>query len=231
MSTIAIRCHGIKKHYGDEEETRIDALKGIDIEIEMGKLTLLVGPSGSGKTTLLSIITTILTPDSGTLFLLEHDVHQMSENERAKFCRENLGIVFQSLFLVPTLTVVENVSLPLLIAGLSEEVAHAKSIEVLNKMKLAYRSETTPNHLSRGQQQRVAIARAIVNDSKIIVCDEPTSSLDQAAGLEVMEILKDLAHNTSRAVLVVTHDPRTFCFGDQIIKINDGEIDTGEKNA
>lgn len=230
MKQIAIRCQGIKKSYGDEENI-IEALKGIDIEIEQGKLTLLVGPSGSGKSTLLSIITTILTPDTGTLFLLGHDVSQMSENERAKFCRDNLGIVFQSLFLVPTLTVVENVSLPLLIAGMAEDTAHEKSMEVLNKMKLGYRSHTIPTHLSRGQQQRVAIARAIVNDSKIIVCDEPTSSLDQVAGLEVMEILKDLAHNTSRAVLVVTHDPRTFCFGDHIIKISDGKIIAGENDA
>lgn len=230
MNQIAIQCKGIKKSYGDEE-TLIEALKGIDIDIELAKLTLLVGPSGSGKSTLLSIITTILTPDAGRLFLLGHDVNQMSDNDRAKFCQDNLGIVFQSLFLIPTLTVVENVSLPLLITGFTQEAAEEKAMGVLNTMKLGYRAHTVPTHLSRGQQQRVAIARAIVNESKIIVCDEPTSALDQTAGLEVMGILKDLAHHTSRAVLVVTHDPRTFSFADRIINISDGQITAGEQDA
>lgn len=230
MGSIAIQCHGIRKTYGDEENS-IEALKGIDLEIEMGKLTLLVGPSGSGKSTLLSIITTILTPDAGTLFLLGNDVYAMSDNERAKFCRNNLGIVFQALFLIPTITVLENIALPLLVAGIEEKESLEKAMGVLNKMKLGYRAHTSPTHLSRGQQQRVAIARAVVNDSKIIVCDEPTSSLDQAGGLEAMGLLQELAHQTSRAVLVVTHDPRTFSFADRMIKISDGRIIREENDA
>src|SRR5690242_5676714 len=122
---IAIQCKAIKKHYG-EGENRIDALKGIDLEIYFGQLTLLVGPSGSGKTTLLSIITNILTPDSGKLFLTGHDMFRMPESERATFCRNTLGMVFQSLFLIPTLTVVENVTLPLIIGGVAEEEAKEK---------------------------------------------------------------------------------------------------------
>lgn len=228
MSSVAIRCTGIKKSYG-ENETRINALKGIDLEINKGQLTLLVGPSGSGKSTLLSIITTILTPDEGQLFLLGEEVSKMTEDQRADFCRANLGIVFQSLFLVPTLTVSENVSLPLLVAGWQQEDADAKSLEVLKKMNIAERVKSSPANLSKGQQQRVAIARAMVNDSKIIVCDEPTSALDQSSGTDIMNILKKLSQDASRAVLVVTHDHRIFSYADRIINMSDGQIIPGEK--
>lgn len=229
MGEVAIHCKGIKKSYGTDE-TRIEALRGIDLEIYTGQLTLLVGPSGSGKSTLLSIITSILTPDEGELLLFGQDITNMKEAERAEFCRKNLGIVFQSLFLIPSLTVLENISLPLLIGGASENTANEKSMQILNKMNLGSRANTTPAHLSKGQQQRVAIARAIVNDSKIIVCDEPTSSLDHHAGMEIMSILHELASHTSRAVLVVTHDHRIFSFADRIINMSDGQITSGNNH-
>jgi putative ABC transport system ATP-binding protein len=219
----AIKCTGIKKHYG-ENETRIDALKGIDLEVYSGELTILEGPSGSGKSTLLSIITTILTPDAGELFLLGRDMLNISQNQRADFCRIHLGIIFQSLFLVPTLSVVENVSLPLLISGIGEKKAAERSMEVLKKMKMDHRANVSPASLSKGQQQKVAISRAIVNESQIVVCDEPTSSLDLHSGLDTMEIFKQLAKEASKAVLVVTHDHRIFSFADRIVSINDGLI-------
>lgn len=226
MDSIAITCKGIKKSYG-EGENRFEALKGIDLTIDMGKLTLLVGPSGSGKTTLLSIITTLLTPDSGDLFLLGQSMNGMPENEKAKFCSINLGIVFQSLYLIPTLTVEENVALPLLIQGYTQKEAHEKAHDMLVQMKFAHRSHVAPTALSKGQQQRVAIARAMVNHSKIIICDEPTSALDQTAGLEIMSILQEISSHPSKAVLVVTHDHRIFQFADRIIEINDGLIVSG----
>lgn len=229
MNQLAIQCKGLRKSYG-KNEARIEALKGIDLDIEQNRLTLLVGPSGSGKSTLLSIITTILTPDEGELFLFGHNVHDMSENERALFSRNNLGIVFQSLFLLPTLTVGENVSLPLLIAGETEQGAHPKVMEILSRFNLDHRVNSSPADLSKGQQQRIAIARAIVNDAKIIVCDEPTSSLDQTAGHDIMTILKELALHSSRTVLVVTHDHRIFSFADRIVTMSDGQILPGEKN-
>lgn len=227
MDQIAISCKNIKKSYG-ENETRIDALRGVDLEVKKGELTLLVGPSGSGKTTLLSVITTILTPDEGELKLLGKDVNSMSADEKAQFCRENLGIVFQSLFLIPSLTAAENISLPLLVAGESQETADSKALEILKRFNLENRWNTSPANLSKGQQQRVAIGRAIANDSKIMVCDEPTSSLDHTAGEEIMAILKDLASQSSKAVLVVTHDHRIFPFADRIITMSDGLIISGE---
>lgn len=223
MTELAIRCRGIKKHYGDNDN-RVDALKGIDLDIYKGQLTLLVGPSGSGKTTLLSIITTILTPDAGELLLLDQNIRSLSDEEKSKFCRDNLGIVFQSLFLIPTLTVVENITLPLIIARLNEKTARDKAMELLDRMHLAHRSHSSPETLSKGQQQRVAIARAMINDSQILVCDEPTSALDQTTGLEIMTLLREKVLHSSRAVLVVTHDQRIFPFADRIIQMNDGQI-------
>jgi putative ABC transport system ATP-binding protein len=220
---IAISCRGIRKSYG-MKEFRVEALKGIDLDIHMGQLTLLVGPSGSGKTTLLSIITSILTPDAGTIKLLGEEIARLPATARAKFCCENLGIVFQSFFLIPTLTVAENVCLPLLIAGISEAEAHVKAIEMLKHVNIAHRSHVSPANLSKGQQQRVAIARAMVHDSKIIVCDEPTSALDQTAGHEIMTFLREGVLHEDRAVLVVTHDQRTFSFADRIVHMTDGQI-------
>jgi putative ABC transport system ATP-binding protein len=230
MTSVAVKCVGIKKSFGDKEN-RIEALKGIDLEIYQGQLTLLVGPSGSGKSTLLSIITNILTPDAGEIFLLGQEINRMSPHEKARFCRHHLGVVFQSLFLIPTLTNAENVALPLLLDGCHQHQAQEKAISLLNQMNLGSRAHLPPTQLSKGQQQRVAIARAMVNESKIIVCDEPTSALDQAAGLEVMSFLHELAHDASKAVLVVTHDHRIFPFADRIININDGQIVSGEHYA
>lgn len=225
---VAICCRGIKKSYG-EKETRVEALKGIDLTIDLGQLTILEGPSGSGKSTLLSIITTILTPDAGELHLLGKDMRTISPDEKAKFCLKNLGIIFQSLFLIPTLSVAENVSLPLLVAGYSTKEALEKAMDTLKKMKLDHRAEVSPSSLSKGQQQKVAISRAIINESKILVCDEPTSALDQNSGHDILDILKELATKASKAVLVVTHDHRIFSFADRIISMNDGLITSGNQ--
>jgi putative ABC transport system ATP-binding protein len=223
MIQAAIHCRGIKKSYG-HRENQIQALKGVDLDVREGELTLLVGPSGSGKTTLLSIITSILTPDEGDIFLLGNNIHEMSEGKRAKFCRDHLGIVFQSLFLIPTLTNAENVALPLFVEGFKEKIAIERAKEYLKKMALENRAHSSPAHLSKGQQQRVAIARAMINNAKILICDEPTSALDQAAGINVMNLLRDFAKNESKAVLVVTHDHRIFSFADRIVRMSDGQI-------
>ncbi len=230
MEQVAIECRNIKKHYG-EKETLILALRGINLKIELGKLTLLVGPSGSGKTTLLSVMTAILTPDEGELLLMGRNILEMDSTERAEFCRNTLGVVFQSLYLIPTLTVAENISLPLLIGDVPTHIALEKAKEVLNKFHLADRHNVSPDILSKGQQQKIAIARAIITDSKIIICDEPTSALDQVSGNDVMSLLKDLAINSGKAVLVVTHDHRIFSFADRIIYMSDGQITEGEENA
>ena len=223
---ISIECKGIKKFYG-KGENQVAALKEINLEIVEGKLTLLVGPSGSGKTTLLSIINTILTPDDGDLFLLGQHINAMSGMEKAKFRNQNLGVVFQALYLIPTLTVLENVTLPLIIQGENETTAEKKAIPILEQLNIEEKIQFSPKQLSRGQQQRVAIARALINDPKIIICDEPTSALDQVAGSDFMSLLHDRVLNKGRTVFVVTHDHRIFPFADRIININDGLIQEG----
>lgn len=221
---MTIQCKGIKKFYGTAENRR-EALKGINLEIFDGKLTLLVGPSGSGKTTLMSIMHTILTPDEGDLYILGRYMNKMNELEKAQFRNKNIGVIFQALYLIPSLTVLENVILPLIIKGENEEQAKQKAGDILTKLHIEEKINASPVHLSRGQQQRVAIARALINDPEIIMCDEPTSALDQATGLEFMSILRDLILSNNRTVFVVTHDHRIFSFADTIINISDGLIE------
>lgn len=228
-TSIAVRCKGVRKTYGSGENEVI-ALKSTDLEIETGNLTLLVGPSGSGKSTLISIIATILTPDEGELFLLDQKINGMTENEKAEFRCDHVGIVFQSLFLIPSLTVAENVALPLVVKGMHEIEATKRAVELLEKIHLDHKASASPSNLSKGQQQRIAIARAMINDAPIIICDEPTSSLDHTSGFQIMEFLHEIAKNTSKAVLVVTHDPRIFSYADRIIEMSDGEI-TQEKKV
>lgn len=225
---ITIKCKDIKKFYGSGEN-KTTALRGINLEISDKKLTLLVGPSGSGKTTLLSIIQMILTPDEGDLYILGQHVNGMSELEKAHFRNQNIGVVFQALYLIPTLTVLENVILPLIIKGEHEYKAKKKGLLILEQLRIEDKSKQSPMQLSRGQQQRVAIARALITDPKIIMCDEPTSALDQENGHAFMGLLHDLILSGDRTVFVITHDHRTFSFAEQIININDGLIE--ENNA
>lgn len=227
MKNCTISIRNIRKHYG-MGENEIEALKGINLDIYGSELTLLVGPSGCGKSTLLSIISNILTQDSGTVEILGKNIEQLSEAERTEFYQQNLSIVFQSLFLIPTLNLVDNVMIPLLIRGEEREEAREKAFLVLEEVKLGQRQHTFPTMLSKGQQQKVAIARAIVNDAKIIVLDEPTSALDQESGHEIMELLKSFALEKGKTIFVVTHDARIFSFADRIIHINDGQIIRGE---
>jgi len=221
---ISIKCKGVKKFF-ISGENKIEALKGIDIEILDKKLTLLVGPSGSGKTTLMSIIEMILTPDEGDVYVLGHHVNKMNEVEKSRFRNKNIGIVFQSLHLIPTLTVLENVILPLIIKGEDENKAKKKGTHLLNQLHIKEKRDYSPTQLSRGEQQRAAIARALINDPKIILCDEPTGALDQENGYAFMTILRNLVASDNRTVFVITHDHRIFSFADHIININDGIIE------
>ena len=221
--SIAIKCKGIRKAYGIDEN-RVEALKSTDLEIHKGELTLVVGPSGSGKTTLISIIATILTPDAGELILLNQKMEGLTEVEKAAFRCKNIGIVFQSLFLIPTLTIAENVALPLILGGIKEKLAIEQAVRFLEKVNLAHRAQFSPKNLSKGQQQRVAIARAMINEASILIFDEPTSALDHTAGFAIMNFLQELAKHSDKAVVVVTHDPRIFSYADRMISMCDGEI-------
>jgi putative ABC transport system ATP-binding protein len=220
---IAVYCRGVTKTYGTGD-ARVMALRGIDFEVRRGELLLLVGPSGCGKTTLISIIAATLDQDSGKCEVLGHDLEEMDQRERAHFRGVSIGFVFQIFNLLPALTALENVTIPLLINGTPQNQAEARAREALEAVGLGTRLDARPAQLSGGQQQRVAIARALVHDPKLIVCDEPTSNLDHETGRSMMEVLRGVAKNPDRALIVVTHDSRIFDFADRIARMDDGKI-------
>jgi putative ABC transport system ATP-binding protein len=219
----AVRCRSIIKTYG-MGVAKVEALRGVDLDVRRGELLMLIGPSGCGKTSLISIIASILDQDSGTCEVLGHELQKMTPAERVRLRGVSIGFVFQLFNLLPTLTGLENISVPLLINGLSRKQAEARASELLELVGLNEYRDTLPVRLSGGQQQRVAIARALANDPKLIVCDEPTSNLDHETGHGMMEILRSKAKGPDRAVIVVTHDTRILDFADRIAHMDDGRI-------
>jgi putative ABC transport system ATP-binding protein len=218
-----IRCRNLVKDYGSGD-TRVRALRGVDLDIAPGELTLLVGPSGCGKTTLISIFAGTLDQTSGELSVLGFDLPHLSKAEKTRFRAQNVGFVFQQFNLLPALTATENVAVPLVINGEPRTRAFARAIEVLKSVGLGDKLEAMPRHLSGGQQQRVAIARALVHEPRLLVCDEPTSAIDAQTGQVVMQLLRQVALQPDRVVVVVTHDPRVFSFGDRIVRLEDGRV-------
>jgi putative ABC transport system ATP-binding protein len=223
MSGLVMEAAGIVKDLGDGVgKTR--ALKGVNLSLNGGELTLLMGPSGSGKTTLLSILGCMLTPTEGTVRVRGDSIGGKGPEELAKLRRENIGFVFQSYHLFPTLSAADNVRLSLDVRGETGKDARAKAREALGRVGLANKVSNYPRQLSGGEQQRVAIARAVVGDPSVILADEPTAALDSENGKAIMEILAEIAKDRGRGVLVVTHDPRLVPYADRIVHIEDGNI-------
>lgn len=219
----AIACKNVVKNYG-YGNAQVQALRGVDLDVYPGELTMLVGPSGCGKTTLLSVLAGILRPTSGDVVALDQNVTRMSSWRRTRFRRNNVGFVFQQFNLLPALTAAENVTVPLILAGWSRSKALREAKQILGKMGMAERVNNLPSRLSGGQQQRVAIARALVHHPKLLVCDEPTSALDAKTGHTIMELLRSVAIEGDRAVIIVTHDNRIFEFADTMARMEDGRI-------
>jgi putative ABC transport system ATP-binding protein len=196
----------------------------VSLTLNPGELTLLMGPSGSGKTTLLSILGCILTPSEGSLKIAGHATQGLSPEQLAEIRRRNVGFIFQSYNLFPTLTAEENVRLALDVRGLRGSDAVVAAQRALQQVGLAHKLRSYPANLSGGEQQRVAVARALAGAPSVILADEPTAALDSENGQAVMELLSEIAHDKSRAVLAVTHDPRTMPYADRILRIEDGLI-------
>ncbi|OAF07744.1 ABC transporter ATP-binding protein [Bradyrhizobium centrolobii] len=222
-NSLAVRCRSLVKSYGSGD-AKVTALRGVDLDVREGELLMVVGPSGCGKTTLISIIGAILSQDSGECIVLGHDLQRMNETERATLRGGQIGFVFQMFNLLPSLSAVENVAIPLLINGTPQKMAESRAREAIEAVGLGSRPNVLPSELSGGQQQRVAIARALVHDPKLIVCDEPTSNLDHDTGVAVMDVLRGAGKKHDRALIVVTHDPRIFQFADRIAHMDDGKI-------
>jgi len=219
----AVRARGIVKSFGTGD-TKIMVLRGIDLDIYLGEMLLLVGESGGGKTTLLSAIAGILDIDDGDIDVQGVPLSELPAGKRTTFRGQTMGFIYQQFNLLPALTAAENVAVPLLIQkiGLPESLRRARAM--LDRVGLSDRAEFLPKNLSVGQQQRVAIARALVNEPRLLICDEPTAALDGPNGEKIMELLREVGRSPDRCVIVVTHDSRIFHFGDRLARLTDGRI-------
>ncbi|MFM9066318.1 MAG: ABC transporter ATP-binding protein [Planctomycetota bacterium] len=227
--TVAVSCRGLTKDFGSGE-TRTRALTGVDLEIYLGQMTLLVGPSGCGKTTLISIIAGLLDATQGELQVLGQDLRQLRGGRLVRFRARQIGFVFQQYNLLPSLTAAENAAVPLIIGGTSRRRAVQRAEQLLESVGLGSKCRSLPNQLSGGQQQRVAIARALIHEPRLLVCDEPTAALDAQSGQRIMELLRSVAIRAERSVLVVTHDSRVLEFGDRLVYMSDGRIERIEES-
>jgi putative ABC transport system ATP-binding protein len=223
MTGPVMEATGIAKDLG-HGAAQIRALKGVNLALKGGELTLLMGPSGSGKTTLLSILGCMLTPTEGTVHVRGDSIAGKNPEDLARLRRDSIGFVFQSYHLFPTLSAADNVRLALDVRGEQGGDAKRKSLEALTRVGLSSKAKNYPRQLSGGEQQRVAIARAVVGDPSVILADEPTAALDSENGKAIMSILAAIAKDPGRGVLVVTHDPRLVPFADRIVHIEDGQI-------
>jgi len=219
----AVHARGIVKSFGTGD-TKVTVLRGIDLDIYLGEMLLLVGESGGGKTTLLSAIAGILDIDDGDIDVLGVPLGELPAGKRTTFRGQTMGFIYQQFNLLPALTAAENVAVPLLIQkiGLPEALRRARAM--LDRVGLSDRAEFLPKNLSVGQQQRVAVARALVNEPRLLICDEPTAALDGPNGQKIMELLREVGRSPDRCVVVVTHDSRIFHFGDRLARLTDGRI-------
>ncbi len=208
----------------------VEALKGITLSFEEGDFAAIMGPSGSGKSTLLNLLGCLDKPTSGTYHLGEQDVSQLSDDELSEIRSKRLGFIFQSYNLIPQLSVLENIEVPLVYQGASPAECKERSRKIAELVGLGGRVNHRPMELSGGEQQRVAIARAIVNDSLIILADEPTGNLDSATGMEILSLLSRL-NEQGKTILMVTHDERVAAQAKSIIRLRDGLLVDGDKHG
>ncbi|MDX6507862.1 MAG: putative transport system ATP-binding protein [Gaiellaceae bacterium] len=219
--SAVVAARDITRRYG-EGDTAVDALSGVSLEVQQGKLTAVMGPSGSGKSTLMHILAALDRPTSGDVWIAGTKLGQLKDNEITKLRREHIGIVFQFFNLLPMLTAEENVVLPLTIAG--EKPEREWREELLKRVGLDDRRGHRPAELSGGQQQRVAIARALISRPTVVFADEPTGNLDSKTGGEILELLRTSVESLGQTTVMVTHDPYAAAIADRILFLADGVI-------
>ena len=221
---LAVHVRSVTKTFG-KGDAATHALKGVDFEARLGEMLMIVGPSGCGKTTLLSVIAGTLEFDDGEIDVFDTSLHGLRPREVTEFRKRNVGFIFQQFNLIPTLNLIENVSVPLIINGSNRRAAEKKAAALLDELGLEGRGKDSPLNLSGGQQQRVAIARALVHEPRLVICDEPTSALDKETGQHIMELLRTVARKPDRCVIVVTHDSRVFKYSDRMTEMEDGRVE------
>ncbi len=221
---VVMKLENICKEYG-EGEAKVRALCNIDVEIKKGEAIAIMGPSGSGKSTMLHILGLLDRPSDGKLYLDGIETSTLDDDELAEIRGRKIGFVFQFFFLVPSLTVLENVELPMMLLGKPERERKIRAANLLKKVGLSDRMEHLPSQLSGGQRQRTAIARALANDPSIIFADEPTGNLDSKTGKEIMNLFMDLHRNEGRTIIFVTHDPTLVRNSERVIMLKDGKVE------
>jgi putative ABC transport system ATP-binding protein len=222
-SERAVSCVKLNKTFKTEYGS-VQALRDASFDVAKGELVMVVGPSGCGKTTLISVIAALLDQDSGSCEVAGQDLSALNSKQKALFRRDRMGFVFQACNLIPTITINQNAAVPLLLAGIGEKTALARSARILDGLGLGDKLHFFPRQLSGGQQQRAAIARAIGHEPALVVCDEPTSALDQATGRHVVEMLRRMVRERGLSLVIVTHDSRIFSYADRIVEMDDGQI-------
>ncbi len=228
MNDVIIETNDLCKYYNQGKYNEVKAIEKVNIKIRKGDFTAIVGPSGSGKSTLLHMIGLLDRPSCGKIFFDGHDISELSDNEMAKIRREKVGFVFQQFNLIPLLTAVENVELPMTLNGFRGEDSKRRAENLLKKVGLGHRLNNRPPEMSGGEQQRVAIARALANNPEIILADEPTGNIDTKTGKEIMEVLRNVGKKDFTLV-IITHDLSIAKFAEKQIKLKDGKIlDGGE---
>lgn len=229
LAQLAVCLKQVSKIY-QQGKTQVKALDNVSLRIGAGKFLAIMGASGSGKSTLLHLVAGLTTPSTGTVELFGQAISQMTDDQLTRFRRGNISLIFQTFNLLPTMTALENVCLPLLINGQSLDAVRPQAQQLLALVGLSEREQHRPDELSGGQQQRVAIARALINESPLILADEPTGNLDTKTGEEVLTLLRRLVTDHARTVVMVTHDPKAAAYADSAITLSDGRI-LGEQVA
>lgn len=208
----------------------VNALRGLSLEAEKGEFIVIMGPSGSGKTTILNLIGTLDKPTKGNVYIEGKDLTSLKEGELTEIRRHKIGFIFQFYNLIPVLTAIENVELPMIFIGVPKKEREKRAQELLETVGLAGRGDHRPDELSGGEQQRVAIARALANRPSIILADEPTGDLDTKSGTEIMTILRDLSKREGVTVIAVTHDQTVSKMASRILNVRDGKIIEDKRN-
>ncbi|MGB1252310.1 MAG: ABC transporter ATP-binding protein [Candidatus Promineifilaceae bacterium] len=223
MSTQLIQLHALTKSFDEGGKTRT-VLDSLDNHFERGEFTVLLGSSGSGKSTLLNLISGIEVPTSGDVVIDGVNITQLSDRERTLYRRDNIGFVFQFFNLIPTLTVLENITLPMELAGKRQKEVAEIGRNLLTQVGLGDRTDSFPDKLSGGEQQRVAIARALAHDPMLVLADEPTGNLDEATGEIVLDLLLDLTRKQGKTLLMATHSPEVIPFSDRVFRVHNSKL-------
>ena len=223
MTKTVVKVRNLSKGY-EQGGTKRHILDSLDLDIHEGEFFVLLGKSGSGKSTLLNLVSLIDKPDTGQIFVQDTEITALSERGQTLFRRDKIGIVFQFFNLIPTLTVLENITLPQELGGVPRKEAENKAQALLERVGLGNRADSFPDKLSGGEQQRVAIARALAHEPAVILADEPTGNLDEETGQKVLELLLELTRKAGKTLIMATHNPEIVPLADRVARIQDGKL-------